>query len=191
MQYEAKMFKMRNSDNETMKPEEIFRSEVVYDDEVAVLFLDFLKDCKLDVEELNAGQKTLGGYAQVNTAWKNNHVSHDNLIAASKIIQNTWPSDVNVSGYLLCGLGMFLDINDELDYSFDSEDIQESFHHYVNVNPPRKQDSLTSRRLNKKPSGSIAYVIASYVMNMDDNYKKAFIKHLNLDNEDIGVIETD
>lgn len=188
-EYEAKLFKIRNAQTESMKPEEIFRSEIIYKEEVALQFLDFLRECKLDVEELNPGNKTLGGYVQLNTAWKNNHIDHDNLIEASKIIQKTWPADPNVSGYLLCGLGKFLDINDEIDYSIDLDEIQEKFHRYVNVNPPKKQDSLTGRRLNKSPNASIAYYIALYVIGMEKKVMDQFIPLLNMDADELGMIE--
>jgi hypothetical protein len=188
-EYEAKMFKIRNSETETMKQEEIFRSEIMYKEPEAMKFLDFLIECKLDVEELNPVNKTLGGFVQLQNVWKNNHITHNNLIEASKIIQNSWPSDPNVSGYLLCGLGKFLDINDEIDYSIDLEDIQEKFHEYVNVNPPKKQDSLTSRRLNKSPNTSIAYYIALYVLKMDKKTMSQFIPLLNMETEELEMVE--
>lgn len=188
-EYEAKMFKIRNSETESMKPEEIFRSEIMYRDPKALEFLDFLIECKLDVEELNAGNKTLGGFVQLHNVWRNNHISHDNLIEASRIIQNTWPTTPNVSGYLLCGIGKFLDINDEIDYSIDLEEIKEKFHDYVNTNPPKNQDSLTSRRLNKSPNTSIAYYIALYVMNMSGDTLSQFIPLLNMDSDELELVE--
>lgn len=188
-EYEAKLFRIRNGLNESMKQEEIFRSEIMYNHPEAVKFLEFLIECKLDVEELNPGNKTLGGFVQLQNVWKNHHINHDNLIEASKIIQKTWPSDPNVSGYLLCGLGKFLDINDEIDYSIDLDEIQEKFHTYVNVNPPKKQDSLTGRRLNKSPNASIAYYIALYVIGMEKKVLDQFIPLLNMDADELGMIE--
>jgi hypothetical protein len=188
-EYEAKMFKIRNSETESMKPEEIFRSEIMYKDASALKFLDFLVECKLDVEELNPGNKTLGGFVQLLNVWRNNHINHDNLINASKIIQNTWPSDPVVSGYLLCGLAKFLDINDEIDYCMELDEIQEKFNHYVNVNPPKKQDSLTGRRLNKSPNTSIAYYIALYVIDMEEEALAEFIPLLNMEDDELELIE--
>lgn len=188
-EYEAKMFKTRNAETEAMKQEEIFRSEIMYKDPEALKFLNFLIECKLDVEELNPGNKELGGFVQLQNVWKNSHITHDNLIEASRIIQTTWPSDPVVSGYLLCGLAKFLDINDEIDYSIDLEEIQEKFHLYVNVNPPKKQESLTSRRLNKAPNTSIAYYIALYVMNMDNSTLSQFVPYLDMDNDELELVQ--
>jgi hypothetical protein len=188
-EYEAKMFKIRNGENETMKPEEIFRASIMSNEPAALKFLDFLVECKLDVEELNLGNKTLGGFVQLLNVWKNSHVTHDNLINASTIIQKTWPSDPVVSGYLLCGLGKFLDINDEIDYCIELEEVQEKFHEYVNVNPPKKQDSLTGRRLNKSPNTSIAYYIALYVIGMDDVTLGQFVPLLGMDNDELEMVE--
>jgi hypothetical protein len=188
-EYEAKMFKTRNAETESMKPEEIFRSEIMYKDQKALEFLEFLVECKLDVEELNPGNKTLGGFVQLQNVWKNNHITQDNLIVASSIIQATWPTDPIISGYLLCGLGKFLDINDEIDCSIDLETIQEYFHEYVNVNPPKKQDSLTGRRLNKSPNTSIAYYIALYVIGMEGKTLSQFIPLLDMDDDELEMIE--
>jgi hypothetical protein len=188
-EYEAQMFKMRNADTENMKQEEIFRAEIQYRQPESINFLDFLRDCNLDVEELNPGNKTLGGFVQLKDCWKNKKIQHHNIIDASRIIQNTWSNDPNVSGYLLCGLGKFLDINEEVDESISLEEIQELFHTYVNVNPPKKQDSLTNRRLNKKANESIAYCIAVYVMNLKNKQLKAYSSLLNLDDDDVELLE--
>lgn len=188
---EARMFKIRNSDIEPMKQEEIFRAKVVYDEPEALKFLSFLKDCKLDVENLLPGYKSLGGIVQVWNTWKHNHVSHDNLIVSSEIIQNAWPKDAVVSSYLLCGLGKFLDINEQMNKSFDEDYILESFKKFINVRPPRKQEELTGRRLNKAPNDSIAYCIAKHVMMEDEKYMKDFLNNSKLKVDDTDVLDDD
>ena len=50
---EAKMFKVRNADQSSMEPGEIFKSEVVFQDPIAMKILSLLKRCKLDVEGTN------------------------------------------------------------------------------------------------------------------------------------------
>jgi hypothetical protein len=188
-EYEAQMFKMRNADSENMKQEEIFRAEIQYRHPEAINFLDFLRECNLDVEELNPGNKTLGGFVHLKDCWKNTKIQHHNIIDASKVIQNTWLNDPTVSGYLLCGLGKFLDINDEVDESISLDVIQEAFQEYINTNPPKKQDSLTGRRLNKIPNESIAYCIAVYVMNLEGKQLKAYSSLLELDDDVVDLIE--
>jgi hypothetical protein len=188
---EAKMFKVRNSDIETMKQEEIFRAKVVYDDPEALRFLSFLKDCRLDVENLLPGNKSLGGIVQLWNTWRLQHVSHDNLIISSQILQSAWPKDSVISSYLLCGLGKFLDINEEMDKSFDEEFILKSFKDFINVKPPRKQEELTGRRLNKAPNDSIAYCIAKHVMNEDNTYIKEFLSKSKLKLDDTDVLDED
>jgi hypothetical protein len=189
--YEAQMFKRRNSDIETMKAEEIFRAKVVYDDPEALRFLEFLKNCQLDVENLLPGYKSLGGIVQLDKTWKNKHVSEQNLIEASRLIQCSWPKDSVISSYLLCGLGKFLDINEEMDKSFDLEYIEHCFKNFINIKPPRKQDSLTTRRLNKAPNDSIAYFIAKNVMCEDDKYISEFISKSKLKDYDMDVLDMD
>jgi len=189
--YEAKMFKTRNADTETMKPEEIFRSKVVYDDEEALKFLDFLKQSHLDVESLNPNNKELSGMAHTYAKWNNESVTESSLILASSIIQNAWKTDPQVSGYLLCGLAKLIDVNKELDNPYEEDDILESFQDYINTKPPRKQSDLTGRRLAKAPDDSVAYCIATQVLNFNVDQVKEMMAHLKLDNNDIDVIESD
>ena len=188
-EYEAQMFKIRNADTETMKQEEILRSKWVYRDPEAIAFVDFLNECGLDVEGLNPGNVLLGGMVQFFTCWKFNHIKSKNLINASKIIRNTWKTAPLISGYLLCGLGKFLDVNEEINSSNGLDDIQEAFYDFVNTKPPMKQDVLTGRRLNKSPNESIAYCIATLVLGLEGNELKEIASLLNLDKQDIELIE--
>jgi len=190
-EYEAEMFKIRNSDTETMKPEEIFRAKVIYGEDDALKFLSFLRDCKLDVEELNPNNKTLSGMQKVEKTWRYNHISSKNLVISSKIIQKSWPNDPQVSGYLLCGLGKFLDANSATNEPLSVAEVQDYFHEFIDINPPRKQKDLTGRRLNKAPNDSIAYCIATQVVNMKGKQLKDFIDQLNLDDDDIDVIDSE
>ena len=59
----------------------------------------------------------------------------------------------------------------------------------MNVNPPKKQDSLTGRRLNKAPNTSIAYYIALYVIGMDDETLGQFVPLLGMDNDELEMVE--
>lgn len=190
-EYEALMFKIRNADIEKMKPEEIFRSKIIYRDKESLDFLDFLINCKLDVENLNVGNgiKELSGMTVVHDMWKNENISRANLCLSAHIIQETWKTDPTISGYLMIGLARFLDANDEINSSFDIDEIVDKFRKFVLVNPPRKQEDLTRRRLNSKQSGSIAYYIAIQVMEMSGQDLKELVGHLNLDSDDINVID--
>jgi hypothetical protein len=189
--YEALMFKIRNSDNETMKPEEIFRSKIIYQDKEALQFLDFLRDCHLDVEGLNPGpnNKLFGGFVAVETAWKFGHRTTQSMVTASSIIQNVWKTDPSVSGYLLCGVAAFLDANDAT-VSYDDETIKKAFYDFMNVNPPRKQTDLTRYRLSSKSDESIAYYIAKNVINMNKDELEQIRDELGLDTDDVEVIDS-
>ena len=88
----------------------------------------------------------------------------------------------------MCGIGKFLDVNDEVDSPIDIQEIQEAFHKYIDANPPKKQDSLTGRRLNKAPNQSIAYCIALYVLGLKGKQLEDFVFALKLDEEDCELI---
>ena len=65
----ARDFKIRNADGEKMKPEEIFKSMVAYQDPDALKLLAVVDtNCGLDVEGLNPWVgKVLGGFAELST----------------------------------------------------------------------------------------------------------------------------
>ena len=189
VEYEAKMFKIRNADSEKMKPEEIFRSEVVYNDPYALEFLDFLRECNLNIEGLNPGFPDLGGFVQTYSSWKN-WIDEENMILSSKIIQTVWPNDGTVSGYLLCGLGKFLDANAIIDHAYSEEEIIEFFDNYVNLVPPKKQDSLTKHRLSGLANESIAYSIATNVFKMNKKQLKNFVDALGLDDFNAEMLDS-
>lgn len=187
--YEALMFKIRNGDVEKMKPEEIFRSKIIYHDEEALQFLDFLRGCRLNVEGLNPGGRQFGGFVAVENAWKFRNISTQNMITASSIIQNVWLNDPLVSGYLLCGIASFLDANDAT-VSYDDETIKESFYKFMNVSPPRKQTDLTRYRLSSKSDPSIAYYIAKNVIGMNKDDLEQIRVELDLDSDDVEIIDS-
>lgn len=187
-EYEAKMFKIRNADIENMKQEEIFRSKIVYRDVEALKFLDFLKEIQVDVEGLNPGHKALGAFVQLHTAWLNGSITEDSLCEASEIIQKIWHSDPNISGYLICGLGMFLDVNEKLDSGFSIEEIEDAFAQYIKTIPPKNQTSLIKNRLAGLANESIAYAIASSVMKIRGNSLRAVINELQLEKYDVEML---
>jgi hypothetical protein len=187
-EYEAKMFKIRNADTENMKQEEIFRSKIIYRDPAALKFLDFLRECKVDVEGLNPGNKSLGAFVQLHSSWLNGSINEDNLIVASRILQNSWRTDSNISGYLICGLGMFMDVNDTQDESCSEAEVEEFFQDYINVMPPKKQESLIKHRLSGLANESIAYSIAVNVMKLKGKSLESFANGLQLEKDDVEFL---
>ena len=167
-QEEARDFKTRNADGENMKPEEIFKSMVAYQDKDALKLLAVLKNCSLDVEGLNPQGKVLGGFAELSTNFnkRDNPLTEDRLVRASKIIQKVYAHQSNVSVYLLCGLAWLLDVNEKVDKSYSDDEITDLFSDFVKTQT--KQTDLTKSRLNSKQRESIAYIIAKKVIK-DDN----------------------
>lgn len=184
---EAKMFKMRNADTETMKPEEIFKSKVVYRDPEALKLLDVLKNAKLDVEGLNPSGRVLGGFKLLETTL-NRKIQEEYVITSSEILQKVYPNESVMSGYLLCGLSKFLEINDEFDNAKSDEQILNDLKDFVNSKPKKKQTDFTKSRLNSKPLESIAYFIVKNAVKLNGNTSK-FVSLLNLDNDEIDTIE--
>jgi len=186
---EAKMFKVRNADSETMKPEEIFKSKVVYREPKALALLDVLIDSKLDVEKLNPHGKSLGGFKLLETEL-DKKIKEEYVVSASNLIQKIWSDEPNVSVYLLCGLAKFLELNEELDNAKSDDELEDDFYDFVNKdkNKKIKQAGFTSSRLNSKPIESVAYFIAKNVVTLNGN-KDKFIGLLKLSDDEIDNIE--
>ena len=82
---EAKLFTTRNADSEKMIPEEIFKGKLVYKDTTALLQLDLLKRCGIDVAGLNPKGKTLGGFKAFDDRWQS--WDEEWLLLSSRICQ--------------------------------------------------------------------------------------------------------
>jgi len=180
---EARYFKSRNADQESMKSEEIFKSEVVYGDPKALELLQLIKNCNLNIEGLNPGGRVFGGFVEVRNAYfQKNKIDDDFFIESSSLIRKVYPKEV-ISGYLLTGLAYLLKVNENVDSSYSTEQIEESLESYVSINP--KQTDLIRGRLAGNAKGSIAYLIAKRVLK-DTN---GLIQSLGLNEEDMMLID--
>jgi|TARA_Y100000310_G_C20549736_1_gene747434 hypothetical protein len=182
---EARWFKLRNTPEKMMR-EEIFKARVVYKEEAALLLLDFLKECNLDVEGLNPTGKTLGGFATFEDNTKNIDDSYRKQ--ASLMIQRVWNQDEFVTVYLIMGLGLLLQVNDSAIKALSDGQIEDVLHNFKG-----SQKDLTKHSLNSKREESIAYYIAKTLLaeHFNDGGKefKMLIKELKLEEEDQESIE--
>ena len=182
---EALWFKMRQADTEKMKPEEVWRAEVVFRDPDALKFLDLIKNANLNVEQQNPNGVSLGGFSEVFNSYIKNVLSEKVLVRASNIIQSVYSKETNVSGYLLVGLSWLLQKNENLDEgSYTDEDITSKFNDWVNTVDWR-QNAITKNRLNAKTRESIAYIIAKRVLK-DNN---GLIQNLGMLDDDMDVVD--
>ena len=188
-QTEARFFKMRNADTETMKPEEIFKSMVVYNDPNALKILNVLKNAELDVEGLNPGHTTLNGFRELQNKLFSK-VEEEEIKTASGIIRRVFNNDNVVSSYLLCGLALLIQKNEELDKPLADTDIESQLTTWktTKTKPSRSQKTLTSRRLNSKASESIAWNISEQAVNFNGQQKE-LVNLLNLDKSDVDILE--
>tara|TARA_E500000318_G_C3420590_1_gene157137 strand:- start:22 stop:603 length:582 start_codon:yes stop_codon:yes gene_type:complete len=188
-QTEARFFKMRNADTETMKPEEIFKSMVVYNDPNALKILNVLKNAELDVEGLNPGHTTLSGFRELQNKLFSK-VEEEEIKTASGIIRRVFNNDNVVSSYLLCGLALLIQKNEELDKPLADTDIESQLTTWktTKTKPSRSQKTLTSRRLNSKASESIAWNISEQAVNFNGQQKE-LVNLLNLDKSDVDILE--
>lgn len=186
-QKEAKFFKMRNADTETMKPEEIFKSKVVYNDPMAIRILDVIKDANLDVEGLNSGYTVMHGFRELENKLFSK-VQSDEVVRASKIIRSVFSKENVVSSYLLIGLALLLQKNDELDGPLTDSEIESQLTTWVNADEDRTQSTLTKKRLNGKPSESIAWTISQRAVNFNGQQEDLITK-LKLQPDDTEILE--
>ena len=188
---EAKMFKVRNADQTSMKPEEIFKSEVVFRDETALKILDVLKACNLDVEGTNedAGAISLGGFVVFRKVW--NKIDRRHFIDSAKIIRTAFPKDKTMSVILFCGLARLLEANND-DNSIKGlsfTELCDAFVEMVNSDVDIKQTYFTQPRLHGKPVESTSANILNYGLknayNDNGNEVKSLMKTLDIDEDEL------
>jgi hypothetical protein len=181
---EARYFKSRNADQESMKAEEIFKSEVVFGDPDALKLLNVFKNCELDVEGLNPIGKSLGGFVEVKTNYfRKDGIPEEYFIESSRIIQKVYDREPTVSGYLLTGLAYLLMKNEDVDHSYSIDEIVESLVNFKRTNP--KQTNLIKGRLAGNARASIAYLITRRALN-DNN---GLLNSIGLDDETMEIID--
>lgn len=187
---EARMFKVRNADQTSMKPEEIFKSEVVFRDPEALEILDLLKQCKLDVEGTNddVNALSLGGFSIVRKVW--DRIDKRHFIDSSEIIRKVWPEDKTVSVILWCGLAKLLEANsdDSSVKTLSVFEISDAMKEHVD-SIKMKQSAFTQPRLHGKAVESTATNILKYSLmdayNDNGNEVKTLIKYMKIDEDEL------
>ena len=187
---EAKKFKVRNADQTSMEPGEIFKSEVVFNEPTAMQILDLLKMCKLDVEGTNPDTDavSLGGFALLRKVW--NKINTRHFIDSSEIIRKAFPNDKTMSVILLCGLAKLLETNSDDDsvMTVSVFDLRDELVNIVSSNSDIKQKSFTVPRLHGKAIESTARNLLR--MGLQDCYNdngqevKSMITYMGIDDDD-------
>jgi len=162
---EAKFFKVRNADKETMSFEEVFKSRVGYEEDLAIAQLRLLKKCSLDVESLNPAGRTLGGLKSFDEIY--GVIDHDTIVQASKLYCHAWPSETQVSGYALCGLATLIN-DDKFEDIYTVDEVKVLLRNFAKNNLPK---TLTTERLNNAAFKSIAWNFATKVLGSDPDDK--------------------
>lgn len=182
---EAYLFQAKNSQQESMKQEELFKAGVAQGNESHLRTRDVLSDCELDVLGVNPGRRNLGGFVEFQKLVTHQPFAEGTTIPsnkfveeASKMIQEAW-IDEDVSGFMLSGLAFYLYKN-ELDsmngnhYFELPETISDNLKLYVNEKGGT-QSSCTKDRLHSAPMQSVAWRICKNVMSMSDSKASMFI----------------
>lgn len=189
---EAKFFRMRNT-AEKMRPEEIFRSEVVYEDPIALSILSFLKKCNLDVAGLNPKGKTIGGITEIRLNYKtwSKNVDEDTdpdgpydwdeniWIESSKIIQSIWnsPKDLTVSVYLLSNLAWVKTVMLSCDKSYSDDEIIEAINKWRKKTGKYNQKDITSAGFKNKRL--VSCFIAKEILGDDNGLYDKLFNHMD------------
>jgi len=176
---EARFFKIRNADSETMSFEEIFKSRVSYEESIAIAQLKLLKECGLDVEGLNPQGIQLGGLRAFDEIY--NKIPSETIVNASKIYTYAFNGEPQVLGYGLAGLATLLNTEGFEDH-YDYDDVRDALREYAISNKP---NTITNPRINSAAFKSIAYNIATKVLKDENGLKLAL-----LDNEQMEVMES-
>ena len=184
---EARMFKVRNANQSPMEPGEIFKAEVVFEDETALKILKLLKECELDVEGTNPEAKhSLGGFSILRKLW--DKIDHRFFKDSSDIIRDSW--DVKtVSVILWCGLAMLLRANED-DKTVQTVSVLELKKKLKKIvdDEEHNQKDFTQPRLHGQPCESTARNLLKMGLHecYNDNGKEvnSLLKFLGIDEKD-------
>jgi|TARA_B110000858_G_scaffold91475_1_gene105658 hypothetical protein len=191
---EARLFQIRNT-QEKMKPEDLFRAEVIAEDPIAVKTLTFLKECGLNIVGLNPSGKQLGGIAELRKnfqSWQKNFDNEDidpdslngydwdkNMwIEASNIIQTIWngPNDSVVSVLLLRDLAWIKTVMEACDEQYDDDEIIEAIKSWQKDEKKFNQKDITTAGFGRKKL--TCYYIAKNILKDTNGLKKKLFSHL-------------
>ena len=164
---EAKLFKIRNADNETMRPEEIWKSKIVYDDVNALKLYHLFDKCQIDVlGVVNPNYVKLGGFKEIENQYLGGHqISESSLIHSSNILQRCFQNSNNISVFLWAGLAYLIMLNEteDINKSYDLSEIEECIEEKVNQYNWKQKD-FTRPRFSGKTCESVAYRITKDVL---------------------------
>jgi hypothetical protein len=177
---EAEKFEIKNGYAESMKPEEIWKSQLVQRKENALMIHRFLDEADLEVLGVMKKGYVMSSFGEVQKVLLGNKISQKYLVEASLMIQKAWSNQDVVKGYVMLGLAQLLEIIDRLDteetnekYNGDApifvselESIEQDLIDYANDG--HIQFDVQNPRLSGNLYGSIAYNIATKVCGMDN-----------------------
>ena len=142
---EARFFETRNT-QEKMKPEEIWKAQVVQEIKRALDLLDLFKSCKIDclglVRRENPNDSEIknlvNGFSLIDTMYfDEKKIARRHWEMSSNLIRQTFPSEPNISSAVFCGIAHLLHCNKNAHLSasggyFTEEEIEISFREYGN-----------------------------------------------------------
>ena len=112
---EAEMFKVRNADQTSMAPDEIFKAKVVFREkgDTTDKQLTLLKRCMLNVAGTNSDSSAydLGGFGMFDKNWDS--VDTRFMVESSEIIRKAYPNVKTMSVNLLLGMAALLHANEK------------------------------------------------------------------------------
>ena len=183
---EAFAFKIKNGFAERMLNEELYKSGLVYGDADANKLYDVIVEMGVDVLGTNPGGPQLGAFSEFqDTVLKEKLSNTFYLVQAAWKQKNAWKNPSVLTGYVLCGLAKFLDVNenpyvngkltdedsDLLSFRFHTAhpntnntcEVEEALIEYAKTH---NQNHLCSNRLAGKSIESVAYNIGRVVMGL-------------------------
>lgn len=205
MQKEARMFKIRNADKTSMQPDEIFKSEIAFDDPDALKILDVLKEANLDVQGTNPTNSAyaLGGFGFFKRHWCSGQYSRRYIIDASSILQEVFSNTKTMSVNLLFGVVALLDANGSDDkITVSNTEITKKLKEIVVAG---KRNENTQNIVSLIPKDLIGKTIKHYtaasiarnllrrgvqdLYNNDGSDVTQMIKYLEIDEDDFELLE--
>tara|TARA_Y100001963_G_scaffold125883_1_gene177876 strand:- start:5016 stop:6068 length:1053 start_codon:yes stop_codon:yes gene_type:complete len=176
---EAELFEIKNAYSESMKREEIWKSQLIQGKSEAKHIYNILDNANLDVLHVVGSGIDMGAFSEVEKVINRNLIPDQCIIDASHFIQNAWTNDNSMRGYFLLGMAELLNIFNKVEEDENKEyngngdvflnyqfDIPEKLSDYAKT---KSVMTLQNPRVNGNVYGSIAYNIATKVLGIDPN----------------------
>jgi hypothetical protein len=195
---EAHAFKKRNGDNEAMARDELYKSGIVFLNQRDLETKACLEESKLDVlKTIPDAPQSLAGFAEFEDSLHKEKIDEEYMIISSRIVGQAWEGDSTVSSYVICGLGVYIQLIESGALSWSANitgradgscDFLPKMKKYAKNNT---MTSLIKNRLSNMGVATVAFRVAKEVLGVTEHSEQSELAvKLSFDDEGQRILIT-